>query len=124
MNEPFALSHRSTISESDRLTAAIAHAGTCVAWFLAPLLVWLVTKDRSPFAARQALQALLWSALGTLVSVATCGIAIPVFLCFHVYAAIRVLDGDDYAYPLIGQLATKWSQPSRATGAGRPVGIG
>jgi uncharacterized Tic20 family protein len=101
------LSPSSNVSSSERISAAIAHGGTCVAWFLAPLLVWLLEKDRSAFVARQALQALLWSGLGTLVSLATCGVAIPVFLCFHVYAAIRILRGDDYEYPIIGELAAK-----------------
>lgn len=107
MNTDLALSESSYVSQSDRITAAIAHAGTCFAWFLAPLVVWLLEKDRSSFVGRQALQALLWSAFGTLVSVVTCGVAIPVFMCFHVYAAVRILRGDDYQYPLIGELVAK-----------------
>src|SRR4051794_12387646 len=80
-------------TSNERLAAAIAHGGTCVAWFFAPLVVYLVERDRSSFAARQALQALLWSGLGTLVSVGTCGLAIPVFMGFHILAAVRVLEG-------------------------------
>jgi uncharacterized Tic20 family protein len=94
-------------SRNERIAAAIAHAGTCVAWFLAPLLVWLIERDRSPFVARQALQALLWSALGTIVSFATCGLAIPLFLIVHVYAAFVALDGRDFEYPLVGSVAHK-----------------
>jgi cytochrome b561 len=30
---------------SERLAAAIAHAGTIVAWFLAPLIVYLVSRE-------------------------------------------------------------------------------
>jgi uncharacterized Tic20 family protein len=107
MNTHLALSDSSNVSQSDRIAAAIAHAGTCVAWFLAPLLVWFLEKDRSSFVARQALQALLWSAFGTLVSMLTCGVAIPVFLGFHIYAAVRILRGDDYEYPVVGELASK-----------------
>jgi len=94
-------------TSNERIAAAIAHAGTCVAWFLAPLVVWIIEKDRSRFAGHQALQALLWSAFGTVVSLATCGLAIPLFLAFHIYAAIKVLDGQDYEYPLVGDLARK-----------------
>lgn len=94
-------------SRNERIAAAIAHAGTCVAWFLAPLLVYLLERDRSPFVARQALSALVWSAFGTLVSFATCGLAIPVFLTVHIYAAFQALDGNDFEYPLIGGLAQK-----------------
>jgi uncharacterized protein len=87
---------------SERISAAIAHGGTCLAWFLAPLIVYLLERDRSPWAARQALQALLWSGLGTLVSLATCGLAIPIFLAFHIVAACRAYEGQDYSYPFVG----------------------
>jgi uncharacterized protein len=97
----------STPTSNERLSAAIAHGGTCVAWFLAPLVVYLVERDRSSFASKQALQALLWSGLGTLVSIGTCGLAIPVFMGFHILAAIRVLEGHDYEYPLVRGLARK-----------------
>jgi uncharacterized Tic20 family protein len=89
---------------AERVTAAIAHAGTCVAWFLAPLLVYLLERDRSPFASRQALQALVWSAVGTVVSLATSGLAIPVFLVVHLYAAFVALEGREFEYPLVGSL--------------------
>lgn len=94
-------------SQNERIAAAIAHAGTCVAWFLAPLLVYLIERDRSDFVARQALQALLWSAFGTVVSFATCGLAIPLFLVLHIYAAFQALEGRDFEYPLVGALAQK-----------------
>lgn len=101
------LASTSCPTSNERIAAAIAHGGTCVAWFFAPLLVYLIERDRSSFAARQALQALLWSGFGTLVSVATCGLAIPLFMVFHVVAAIRVLEGEDYEYPLVGDLVRK-----------------
>ncbi len=92
-------------SQGERVAAAIAHAGTCVAWFLAPLLVYLLERDRSSYVARQALQALLWSAVGTVVSFATCGVAIPLFLVVHVYAAVQALEGRDFEYPLVAGVA-------------------
>lgn len=101
----YALAH--TPSDNERLAAAIAHGGTCFAWFLAPLVVYLLERDRSSYVARQAMQALLWSGLGTLVSIGTCGLAIPIFLGFHIYAAIHVLGGRDYEYPLVQSLSRK-----------------
>jgi uncharacterized Tic20 family protein len=101
------LSTTSSPTSNERFAAAIAHGGTLVAWFFAPLIVYLVEKDRSSYAARQAMQALLWSGFGTLVSLATCGLAIPVFMGFHVLAAVRALEGQDYEYPLIGDLVRK-----------------
>jgi uncharacterized Tic20 family protein len=98
---------RTETTSNERIAAAIAHGGTCVAWFLAPLLVYLIERDRSAYASRQALQALLWSGFGTLVSLATCGLAIPVFMAFHIYAAVQVLEGKEYEYPLVGDLARK-----------------
>jgi uncharacterized Tic20 family protein len=114
MNTSYALTTSpyaaSVPTQNERIAAAIAHAGTCVAWFLAPLLVYLIEHDRSKYASHQALQALLWSAFGTLVSLATCGLAIPLFLAFHVYAAIKVMDGAEYEYPLVGDLARRIQQ--------------
>lgn len=98
-------------SQNERISAAIAHAGTCVAWFLAPLVIYLIERDRSEFASRNALQALLWSAFGTLVSAATCGIAIPVFMAFHIHAAVKAYEGQRYEYPLVGDVARRLSHP-------------
>jgi uncharacterized membrane protein len=89
---------------NDHVAAFVAHAGTCFAWFLAPLVVYLVLPRSSRWARFQALQSLLWSLFGTLVSIATCGLAIPVFLVWHVLAAVRTLEGD-YTYPLVGDAA-------------------
>lgn len=113
------MSLSTTISptQNERISAAVAHAGTWVAWFLAPLAVYLLERDRSAYAAHQALQALLWSAFGTLVSLVTCGLAIPVFMVFHLVAAVRVLEGRDYEYPLVGALARKLASSSTAARA-------
>jgi uncharacterized Tic20 family protein len=101
------LATTSSPTSNERISAAIAHGGTCVAWFFAPLVVYLLERDRSSFAGRQALQALLWSGLGTLVSLATCGLAIPIFMGFHILAAVRVLEGHDYEYPFVSDLVRK-----------------
>jgi len=94
-------------TSNDRLSAVIAHAGTWVSWFLAPLLVWILKRGESRYAEYHALQALLWSVAGTVVSAATCGFAIPVFLGFHLWAAYKVLNGEEYEYPIVGEVARK-----------------
>lgn len=92
---------------SERVAATIAHAGTVVAWFLAPLVVYLVLPRDSRWARFHALQSLLWSLFGTVVSLATCGVAIPVFLVWHVIAAFKTMSGDEYEYPLVGDAARR-----------------
>ncbi|HEX4476242.1 MAG TPA: DUF4870 domain-containing protein [Polyangiaceae bacterium] len=91
--------------KNDRLAAIVAHAGTWFAWFLAPLLVWVLRRGESRYAEFHALQALLWSIFGTVVSAVTCGVAIPVFLAFHIYAAWKIYKGEEYEYPIAGELA-------------------
>ena len=93
-------------SSPDRIALVIAHGGTVFAWFFAPLLVYLLKRDDREVAC-EALQSLLWSLLGTFVSLATCGLAIPIFLCWHVVAAIRALQGVRYEYPLVGDVARR-----------------
>jgi uncharacterized Tic20 family protein len=94
-------------SKSERMGAAIAHAGTVFAWFLAPLLVYMVKRGESKYVEFHAMQALLWSLFGTVLSIVTCGLALPVFLVWHVVAAARILDRDngDYEYPVVGPMA-------------------
>ena len=104
MNSTSLALHRTS---NERLAATIAHAGTAVEWFLAPLVVFLVLPRESRWARYQALQSLLWSLLGTVVSLATCGLAIPVFLVWHIIAAIKTITDGDYEYPLVGDAARR-----------------
>ena len=103
MNTTYALS--TAPSSNDRLAAVIAHAGTWFAWFLAPLLVYVLKRNDSRYVAFHSMQALLWSVAGTVVSALTCGVAIPVFLAFHIYAAYKLLKDEEYEYPLVGDMA-------------------
>ena len=103
MNTTMSLATEPTSNE--RLAAAIAHAGTFVAWTLAPLLVYVLKKGDSKYVEFQALQSLLWSVAGTVCAIATCGLAIPVFMVWHVVASIRVGEGRDYEYPVVGDIA-------------------
>src|SRR3984957_6507598 len=95
---------RDVSTQEDRLALVLAHGGTCFAWFLAPLLVYLLKRESSRRVACEALQALLWSALGTIVAVATCGLAIPVFLVWHVIGALRAFEGRPFDYPLVAEV--------------------
>jgi len=92
---------------NDKLAVLLAHGGTFVAWMLAPLIVYLVKKDDSKHIEFHALQSLLWSIAGTLVSIVTCGLAIPVFMVFHGIAVWKTLEGMDYEYPLVGEFSRK-----------------
>jgi uncharacterized Tic20 family protein len=94
-------------TSNERLAAFLAHAGTFVAWTLAPLCVYLIKRGDSKYVENQALQALLWSLFGTVTSLATCGLAIPVFMVFHLLAALRAMNGEEYDYPLVAGLAKK-----------------
>jgi uncharacterized Tic20 family protein len=95
----------SSLRKADKLAALVAHAGTVFAWFLAPLVVYLVKKDDSKWVAYHAMQSLLWSLAGTVLGVLTGGIAVFVFLGFHLWAAWRIHKDGDYEYPLIGRAA-------------------
>lgn len=94
-----------SVHNDDRLAAFVAHLGTVFGWFLVPLVVYFLMRGRSRYAEFHAMQALLWSLAGTLVSAATCGVAIPIFLGFHIYAAMKVLRGEEYEYPIVGEVA-------------------
>jgi uncharacterized Tic20 family protein len=89
-------------SSSERLAVLIAHAGTLVAWILAPLLVYLLKRGDSRYVEFQAMQSLVWSTVGTLLAFVTWGVAIPIFLVWHIVAAVKTANGEDYEYPLIG----------------------
>jgi uncharacterized protein len=94
-------------TSNERTAAFLAHAGTFVAWTIAPLCVYLIKRGESRYVEYQALQALLWSLGGTVLSIATCGLAIPVFMVFHVLAAIKCANGETYEYPVVADFAKR-----------------
>jgi uncharacterized Tic20 family protein len=105
-------------SSDDRLWAMLAHLSFLLTYvvglsFLAPLIIWQVYKDKSPFVAEQAKEALNFQ-LATLVANAalgigalvTCGISvflIPVVLVgatvFCIMAGVAANRGERYRYP-------------------------
>jgi uncharacterized Tic20 family protein len=92
-------------TSSERFAALLAHGGTFVAWTLAPLLVYALKRGESKYVEFQALQAVLWSLAGTVVSLATCGLAIPFFMVWHAIALWKVSEGQAYEYPVVGAIA-------------------
>lgn len=119
---------RPTSPQDERVWSALSHASILV-WPatgllpIAPLIIWLVYKDRSPHVGFHALQSLwyqlAWLAiatiggiLGTLFSIVTFGfgvfLVIPlaavlglVPFAHSLYAAYRVYTGADFRYPYI-----------------------
>ena len=117
------------IASNDRTLAAAAHLAPLVAalatsWFagvagaLAALVVWLVVRDRSAFAATHAKEALnfnfsmfLYAIASLVLVVFTLGIglivAVPLWiglaiawLVFTIVAAVKAYDGEAYRYPI------------------------
>lgn len=103
------------LSDSDqRLWAVLSHVGTLVLGFLAPLIVWLVFKDRGAFVDDQSKESLNFQISATIyalalgvISLVTLGIGavlyIPfgiVLLVFVIIAAVKASSGERYRYPL------------------------
>jgi uncharacterized protein len=98
--------------EDQRLWATLAHLGGLLFGFLAPLVVFLVTKDRGPFIRSQAAEALNFritvdvglvvSAMLTLVLIGFLGLVIIGIgsVVLQIIAAIAVNRGEDYRYPV------------------------
>ncbi len=118
-----------TTTSDGRGWAATAHIAALIAalatsWFagiagsVAALVVWLVARDRSAFAAAHAKEALnfnfsmfLYAVASVLLVVFTLGlgllVAVPVWialaiawLVFTIVAAVKAWDGEIYRYPL------------------------
>lgn len=114
---------------TDKVLAAIAHLGflSGIGFFFAPLIIWLLKKEESPFLAHHAKQAmvyqgstfLLMSLLGiggTVMSFLTAGLGffllIPglgilsiLLLVPSVMATIKAANEEEYYYPVCGEWA-------------------
>ncbi len=119
----------SDITSIDRNWAAGAHMAALIAafatsWFagiagaVAALVVWLLVRDRSSFAAAHAKEALnfnfsmfLYAAASVVLVVFTLGlgllIAVPLWICLAIVwvvvmivATVKAYDGETYRYPL------------------------
>ncbi|MCI2240094.1 DUF4870 domain-containing protein [Paenibacillus sp. TRM 82003] len=111
--------------QDERTWSVLAHVGTLLVWIslpvIAPLVVFLVFKDRSRFVREHAAEALnasislliyvlALSAAATVLTVVTLGLAAPLFALpvllvvgasvFGVLAAVAANSGRAYRYPL------------------------
>ena len=102
------------LSDADQRTwATVAHIGPVVVGFIAPLVVWLIFKDRGYFVAQEAKEALnfqitlaIAGAAFSVITVVTLGIGSILFLSFvaalvfMILGAVAANRGAPYRYPL------------------------
>jgi len=108
------------LTQEDRQWAMFAHlsalAGLLVGGFtfVGPLVIWLMKKDESKFVDANGkeslnfqLNILIYSLVSMVITVATCGVAVPLPLAIMVYAivmpiiaGIKANEGQVYEYPL------------------------
>jgi hypothetical protein len=107
------------VSPSDaRMWAMFAHLGGIILLVIAPLVIYLIYRDRDPFIRRHATQALNFQII-VAIAYAVSWVLTLVFigfltglaawvclLVFSIIAAIAANKGQDYDYPLIPQMVT------------------
>jgi uncharacterized Tic20 family protein len=100
------------LSDSDaRLWATLAHAGNIIFPLIAPLIVWLVFRERSSFVDTEGKEALNFGitlAIGYVIASVLMAVIIGFFLwpliwivslIFGIIAAMAVNKGEHYRYP-------------------------
>lgn len=116
-------------TQEERLWAMLAHLSGLLGWvtmigqYVAPLVIFLIFRERSRFVAYHAIQQLLFqlliliaSAILTIVAVVTCGIGLiivvplAVLLClaglaYIVWAALEAYNGKWFRIPWVGDMA-------------------
>jgi serine/threonine protein kinase/uncharacterized membrane protein len=106
-----------TITQNDRLAAAICHAGVIAVPVILALVVWATYKDRSRFVEFQAKQAVIYQLLFVLVLFLrqfTFLSLIPLVLlwlaasAYGCYAAYQSYLAFDFEYPIVTDLAQRW----------------
>jgi len=107
------------VSASDaRMWAMFAHFGGIILTVIAPLVIYLMYKDRDPFIRRHATQALNFQIIIAIIMFVSIplsfiGIGVLTFtaawvalLVFSIIAGIAANKGEDYTYPAIPQMVT------------------
>ena len=107
------------VSPSDaRMWALFANIGGILFYFIAPLVIYLIYKDRDPFIRRHAAQALNFQIIAAIayiisgiLTIVIIGfpLLLAVFVCwivFPIMGAIAANKGEPYDYPLIPQMVT------------------
>ncbi|GGL05993.1 DUF4870 domain-containing protein [Nocardia jinanensis] len=110
--QPYGAPNQAPVSPSDAKTwAMLAHFGGIVLGFVAPLIVWVMYKDRDEFVRRHAVDALNFQivlAIAYVVSAALMIVLIGLLLfpivwiagiVFSVLAGIAANNGREYKYP-------------------------
>jgi uncharacterized protein len=100
------------LSDSDaRMYATIAHAGNIVFPAIAPLIMWLIGKDKSTFVDTEAKEALNFGILAAIVYIVssflmiivigflTWAVMAVVALIFGIQGAMKANKGENYRYP-------------------------
>jgi hypothetical protein len=100
------------LSDSDaRLYATIAHAGNILFPAIAPLIMWLIGKDKSTFVDTEGKDALNFGILAVIVYIASSILMIVIIgfvtwfamavlaLIFGIQGAMKANKGENYRYP-------------------------
>lgn len=104
--------------DEEKLWAIAAHLGPLVVWVIAPLVVWLVFRDRSRFIDQHAKEALnmqisytIYFVVSTISIILLVGILLlPVvgvaWLVLMIVATVKAANYEEYRYPLILRLVS------------------
>ena len=114
-----AYGQQAPVSPSDaRMWALFANLGGIFFSFVAPLVIYLIYKDRDPFIRRHATQALNFQiilAIGYFISSILLFVIIGIFtfialaicaILFPILASVAANKGESYDYPLVPQMVT------------------
>lgn len=98
--------------KQEKMWAMLCHIGAIVLGFIAPLVIWLVKKDESPFIDDQGKESLNFQITMTIAFIAA-GMLMFVFIGFLlmpalaifdlimvIIAGIKANDGEKYRYPV------------------------
>jgi len=101
------------LSDSDaRMYATIAHAGNILFPAIAPLIMWLIGKDKSTFVDEEAKEALNFGILAIIVYTVSAFLTLIIIgfltwaamgimaLIFGIQGAMKANKGESYRYPL------------------------
>lgn len=100
------------VTENDRLLAILSHVLTLVAWFVAPLVIYLIKKDESAYVREHAKESLNFQLtliiayiVGFILVFVLIGILVLIAigliqLVLVIIATIRAADNQLYRYPL------------------------
>lgn len=99
------------VTDSERTLAILSHVLTLVAWFFAPLVIYLVKKDESPFVREHAKESLNFQ-LTLIVAYIAAGLLMLLLVGFFllmlvalmqlvlvIIATVRAADNQLYRYP-------------------------